>query len=119
METRDDQKPATPGGKTFDDALTPEDVAEVDAMDRMVDEHLRQARDAGPVDPPPLPVKYDLQAIAESYLSTLTPRGRALVLEETLRLQERLWQMEWYAEKARCSGGRSWLDLARSYRIHG
>ena len=115
MTTKDDDQPDVPGNDGSGDALTPEDIAALDELDRMADEHLRHAREAGPVDPPPPPVKYDLAAIAARYLPALDPSRRALVLEEAQRVQDRLWQIPWYADKARRSGGESWLDLARSY----
>lgn len=110
METNSDQQPGN-----LDDALAPEDIAAFHEMDRMVDEHLRQARKAGPGDPPPLPIKYDLAAISESYLPALRPAIRSLVVEEAQRLQERLSCIPLHAEGARKSGGTSWLDLAISY----
>ena len=71
-----------------------------------------------PTTPPPT-FKYDLKAIFERHLAALDPKSCALVLEEAQRLQELLCSTPWYAEKARRSGGESWLDLAPSYRING
>lgn len=99
-------------------ALTPEDIAAFDEMTRMGDEYLRRARDAGPSDPPRLPVKYDLEVLSRTVLAGFPEHRRQLIVEEAQRVQDRLWQMDWYADKARRSCGASWLDLARSYRIH-
>ena len=115
MTTKDDEPPDTPGNDGSGDALTPEDIAALDKLDRMVDEHLRQAREASPGDPAPTPEKYDLAAISESYLPALRPAIRSLVVEEAQRLQERLSCIPLHTERARRSGGASWLDLAISY----
>ena len=109
MATNCDQQPGN-----LDDALAPEDIAAFDEMDRMFDEHLWQAREAGPGDPS-ISKKYNLEAISENYLPALRPAIRSLVVEEAQRLQERLSCMPLHAERARRTGGRSWLDLAISY----
>ncbi len=119
MEMKDNGKPVMTDNDGSDTPLTPEDIAAFDEMDRMVDQHLRRTREAGPGDPPPPPVKYDLEALSRTVLAGFPEHRRQLIVEEAQRVQDRLWQVKWYADQARCSAGESWLDLARSYRIHG
>lgn len=65
------------------------------------------------------PEKYDLKTISETYLDGFPEDCRRVIVQEAQRLQERLSSIPWYADRARKSGGTSWLHYAISYSEEG